>query len=59
MLGIPDFWIWSAYVLCILSAAACVIYGALNWNKGAEDEVQQFEERSKWEKTEEEIEANL
>ena len=38
MLGIPDFWIWSAYLLCLLSAAACVIYGIYNWNKGDEEE---------------------
>lgn len=59
MLGIPDFWIWSAYILCIISAAVCVLYGALNWNKGRENEMQQVEEESKWEKVEEEIEANL
>ncbi|WP_114295764.1 symporter small accessory protein [Anaerobacterium chartisolvens] len=32
-LGIPDSGIWSAYILCILSALACVIYGLYNWNK--------------------------
>lgn len=51
MLGISDPWIWSAYLLCILSAATCVIYGLLNWNKGAESEVSQIQEESNWEKT--------
>ena len=36
MLGIPDPLIWSAYLLCILSAALCVLYGGLTWNKGDE-----------------------
>jgi len=38
MLGIDDPQIWIAYVLCFLSAIACIIYGALKWNDGAEDE---------------------
>ena len=36
MLGISDAGIWSAYLLCLLSAALCVVYGAINWNKGDE-----------------------
>ena len=38
MLGIPDFGIIAAYLLCILSTVACVVYGIVNWNKGGEDE---------------------
>ena len=34
VLGINDPWIWSIYILIILSALLCVVYGALNWNKG-------------------------
>jgi len=36
-LGIPDPWVWSAYILCFLSAALCVIYGVLNWNAEEEE----------------------
>lgn len=36
MLGIEDPLIWMAYLLCILSAILCVVYGAVNWNKGDE-----------------------
>ena len=36
MLGIDDPLIWSAYLLCVLSALLCVVYGAVNWNKGEE-----------------------
>jgi len=31
MLGIPDPWAWLAYVLCFLSALACVFYRWRNW----------------------------
>lgn len=55
MLGIPDFWIWIAYVLCILSAAACVVYGILNWNKGADNEAQQIKEEDSWEESEQQL----
>jgi len=55
VLGIPDFWIWSAYVLSILSAVACVAYGLYNWNKGGEDEAGQIREEQLWEKAETEI----
>ncbi len=37
MLGIQDFWIWSAYLLCILSTVLCVVYGAITWNKDGEE----------------------
>ncbi|AGB49204.1 hypothetical protein Metho_0965 [Methanomethylovorans hollandica DSM 15978] len=38
MLGIDDPQIWVVYLLCILSAIGCMIYGALKWNTGTEDE---------------------
>jgi hypothetical protein len=36
MLGIEDPVILAAYLLCVASTALCVVYGALNWNKGDE-----------------------
>jgi hypothetical protein len=59
MLGIPDFWIYSAYILCLLSTVLCVVYGAWNWNRGAEDESRQIDEEKKWEAGEEKVENNL
>ena len=56
MLGIPDFWIWGAYLLCILSAAACVAYGLFNWNRGGENEDEQIAEESQWEEAEAKVE---
>jgi hypothetical protein len=35
MFGIETTAIWLAYLLCILSALLCVVYGLVNWNKGA------------------------
>jgi hypothetical protein len=59
MFGINDPWILLAYLLCILSALACIIYGVRNWNKGAENEPEEMKEESKWEKVENEIEETL
>ena len=56
VLGIDDPWVWSAYILTILSMLLCVIYGALNWNKGGEDEEAQVKEEMKWHKKEKEME---
>lgn len=36
MLGIPDPWVWLAYVLSVVSALACVGYSWRNWNRGDE-----------------------
>lgn len=33
VLGIPDPAIWLAYVLSVLSALLCIVYGAMYWNK--------------------------
>lgn len=38
MLGIDDPYIWSAYILCIVSAIGCAAYGLLKWNEEEEDE---------------------
>ena len=56
VLGIDDPWVWSAYILTILSMLLCVIYGALNWNKGDDDEEAQIKEEMEWHKKEKEME---
>lgn len=50
MLGIEDKWVSWCYLLCILSAVLCVVYGAINWNRG-DDSVTQ--EDVEWVKHEE------
>ena len=56
VLGIDDPWVLSAYILTILSMLLCVVYGALNWNKGNEDEEEQVKEEMEWHKKEKEME---
>ena len=34
ILGIEDPWIWGVYLGIIASTLLCIVYGALNWNKG-------------------------
>ena len=41
MLGIADFWISAAYLLCVSSVVLCVSYGLYNWNRGNEKENQE------------------
>jgi hypothetical protein len=36
VLGIQDPWVWSAYLLCLVASALCIVYGAVNWNRGEE-----------------------
>lgn len=58
MLGIPSPSIFLAYLLSVLSAVACVIYGIVNWNKGGEEEVSTPEDR-KWVEEEKAVEEAL
>jgi hypothetical protein len=55
MLGIDDPWIWGVYLLCILSALLCLIYGVVNWNKEGEREALEVKEEEAWEESEEEM----
>ena len=59
MLGISDFGIWSAYLLCIASTLLCLGYGILNWNKGQEAEADEISEELQWEQTEHKIKKTL
>lgn len=59
MLGIHDGWIIAAYLCCALSAFICIIYGAINWNKGGNNEAAEIQEEVQWEKVERDVESNL
>ncbi len=50
MLGLGDFSIFAVYVLCVLSALTCVIYGIFTWNKGADKDEPEVEKE--WHQTE-------
>lgn len=56
MLGFEDPVIAVAYILCILSTVLCVVYGALNWNKG-DDTVS--DDDKKWVEEEDRLEQEL
>jgi len=58
MFGISNMGIWLAFLLCIVSAGACVVYGIVNWNKGSNDETEQKMD-AKWKKEEQEIEEKI
>ncbi len=49
MFGLQDFGVTAAYALTVLSAAACVIYGIVNWNKPKEDLEAELREEKEWE----------
>lgn len=59
MIGLADGWIVLAFLLCILSVIACVVYGVINWNRGSEKEKDQVEEERTWEKAEKKIEERM
>jgi hypothetical protein len=59
MLGLGDFWVSLVFVLLILSTLLCVVYGAINWNKGGVDDEIIQQEEDRWEKDEREIEDKL
>ena len=56
MMGIESTAVWLAYLLSIVSALGCVIYGLVTWNRGA-SEVKQ-EDRD-WLEKEEAIEEEI
>jgi hypothetical protein len=57
MLGIKDPWVAAPYILCILSAMLCVVWGILKWNKGDNEEPE--EEIRKWAEEEDRVEDEL
>lgn len=59
MLGLGDFSVFAAYVLCILSAILCVVYGVMNWNKGGDVSPEEAVEEVRWEAEENKIDGEL
>ena len=59
MLGLQANSIFAAYMLSILSALGCIVYGLLNWNKGGDNEVKQIQEEKQWETEENKINETL
>ncbi|MDF7824588.1 hypothetical protein P4B35_11230 [Pontiellaceae bacterium B12227] len=58
MLGIEDGWVVLAYLLCIVSALLCLVWGALKWN--VDDTVEEPEEEIRqWAEEEDRVEEEL
>lgn len=57
MLGIADLSIFLVYILCVLAALACVVYGVFNWKKGANGVKPDLAEQ--WRQTEADIAEKL
>lgn len=49
MFGFGDAWVFLAYALTLGSAALCVVYGIVNWNKPREDQSEELKEEAEWE----------
>ena len=58
MLGFADSSTAWGYILSILAAILCVIYGLINWNKGTETE-EDYRRTVEWEREEIEVEEKL
>ena len=55
ILGLGDFNVALVFILTILSSLLCIIYGIINWNRGAEVEPEELQEEQAWEQEEERI----
>jgi hypothetical protein len=58
MLGLEGVAVPAGFILSLLSAMVCVLYGIRNWSRGAltPEEAQQQQD---WEETEQRVEENL
>lgn len=58
MFSIPDPGVWVAYLLCLLSAALCVVWGICCWNR--DDRVEEPpEEVKQWTDEEKKVEKEF
>ena len=57
--GFADFSVFLAYSLVFLSAAGCIAYGIVNWNKEGDISEEENAEEKKWLKEEIEIDEEL
>lgn len=58
MLGLEGIAVPLGFILTILSAILCIIYGLLNWNKGYVTEEELAQEKV-WKEEEEKVEETL
>ena len=58
MLGIQDPWVITAFILCIVSALFCLIWGILKWNQDDPDPEPESEIKQ-WAQEEDRVEKEL
>ncbi len=58
MLGLQGWAVPLGFLLTLLSAVLCVIYGIMNWNKGYLTD-EEFEQEKEWVKEEDKVKENL
>lgn len=58
MLGIESPGVYWAYIGSAVSAIACIVYGLVNWNKGAIDEAEE-KKSMEWKEHEDSINDSL
>lgn len=58
MLGLEGIAVPLGFILTVLSAILCIVYGLMNWNKGyvTEEELRQEET---WKETNKEVQSSL
>jgi len=59
MFGIEDPVIFIGYLLTVLSLILCIVYGAINWNKGEDPKGEELNTDAQWAEKEEEIESQI
>ncbi len=59
MLGLKGFWVPLGYILTILSAVLCLVYGIIMWNKEGTVAKKENEEEKTWQHDEVELEKKL
>jgi len=58
MLGLDGIAVPLGFILTILSAVLCIVYGIMNWNKGYITEAE-LEQEEKWKEVEKEVQSTL
>lgn len=59
ILGLQDPWVAVAFLLCVLSAGLCVVWGLVRWNKEPRFGEEPETEVRKWAEEEDRVEEEL
>ena len=59
MFGIPDISVSLAYLVLLLSAAGCVVYGVVFWNRGKDPSEREILQEQTWMNEERRLESEI